>query len=113
MRLASLPLGLASTSIFLALVPGIQGLPNWLQAKHRDVEDRKNAPRQFYGDPPVYGGYSYPGYGPAPTVLPTSVPVYPTYPVATSENSGEATSSTVSSGKFDLHLAEGMLLTLF
>lgn len=87
---------LASVSILLALVPAIHGLPNWFQAK-KNAEDVRNLPRQYsvYGANPVaYGGYTYPGYGPAPTVATTS-----TSALSTAISDGEATSADPYSGK--------------
>lgn len=102
MRVNSLSISLASASILVALIPGThaRGLPNWLQAKRQGLQDVKNLPRQYnaYNSPPVGYGYTYPGSGPLPTVPQTSPSSLPT---ATSENSGEATSSDFYSGKRD------------
>ncbi len=70
MRLRAINIGLAATVTLLSMVPGIQGLPKWLQPKH-EVNDKILGPRQysFYEKPTVtYGGYTYGGYGPAPTL---------------------------------------------
>ncbi len=82
-------IGLALTSILLGLVPGTQALPKWLQPKS-DLADAKFAPRGYSiyeSAPPVYGGYTYGGYGPAPTISSSS-----SSEVSTSTNSGEETS---------------------
>tara|TARA_R110002060_G_scaffold4075_8_gene6368 strand:- start:260 stop:547 length:288 start_codon:yes stop_codon:yes gene_type:complete len=89
-------LSLASGCVLLALAPGIHGLANWFRANHK-ADDVANIPRQYSvyaGNPVAYGGYTYPGYGPAPTVPQTSTPVSST---ATSD--GEATSSDPYTGK--------------
>ncbi|KAK6580702.1 hypothetical protein PZA11_006938 [Diplocarpon coronariae] len=77
MRLFSLSLKLASASMLLASIPGVQarGLPAWLQAKRHDLEDAKNLPREYavYNNHPrAYEGYTYPGYGPPPTATRSS-----------------------------------------
>jgi hypothetical protein len=66
--------GLVSTSVLLGLVPGAQALPKWLQPKH-EVDDAKFAPRGYSiyeSTSPTYGGYTYGGYGPEPTVSSSS-----------------------------------------
>lgn len=88
---------LASASILLVLAPGINGLPSWFQAKHHEAQDVRNLPRQYsvYGANPVaYGGYTYPGYGPAPTVEKTSSSA-----LSTATSDGEATSADPYTGK--------------
>jgi hypothetical protein len=63
-------MGLTVTVILLSMVPGIQGLPKWLQPKH-EVNDGMLEPRQYgaYEKPTVtYGRYTYGGYDPAPTL---------------------------------------------
>jgi hypothetical protein len=85
----TLIIGLASTTILLGLVPGTQAMPKWLEPNYGDV-DAKFAPRGYsvYENPPItYGGYSWAGYGPAPTV--SSIP---SSEISTSTNSGEETS---------------------
>ncbi len=90
-------IGLASASVLLGLVPGTQALPEWLQPKS-ELAEARFAPRRYSiyeSAPPAYGGYTYGGYGPAPTISSSSSPE-----VSTSANSGEETSlssvSTVS-----------------
>lgn len=92
----TLIIGLASTTLLLGLVPGTQAMLKWLEPNHGDVDDAKFAPRGYsvYENPPItYGGYSWAGYGPAPTVS-----SMPSSEISTSTNFGEETSvSTVAS----------------
>jgi hypothetical protein len=84
----TLLIGLASTSILLGLVPGTQALPKWLQPKS-DLDDAKFAPREYSiyeSAPPAYGGYTYGGYGPAPTI-------------SSSSGSGSEVSASTTSGE--------------
>jgi len=82
---------LASTAIILAVVPSTQG--RWLQVPRRN--DEAHWPRQYSvyetaGN--TFGGYTYAGYGPRPTV---SSPSISTGVAATSKNSVEETSILV------------------
>jgi hypothetical protein len=92
-------IGLASTSILLGMVPGTQALPKRLQSNRGEIDDVHFAPRGYSvyeSAPPTYGGYTYGGYGPAPTISSTS-----SAEISASTKSGEETSvttvSTVSS----------------
>jgi hypothetical protein len=89
MRVNTLGVGLVST-LFLGSLPGTQALPKWLQLNRGD--DSRLAPRQYsvYETPPVtYGGYSWYGYGPLPT-LTSKTPSG----TLTQSNSGEETSAS-------------------
>lgn len=90
-------LGLVSAVVILTLAPATQAFPPWMKPRH--VEEVKNAPRQYnaYDSPPTqYGGYyTYPGVGPQPTIATTPASIS----FATSESSGEESSSTVVSSR--------------
>ncbi len=90
MKTKAFIIGLTSTAVLLGLVPGTFALPKWLKPNHVDVDGVKFAPRGYsvYENPPItYGGYSWAGYGPAPTILSTS-----SLEISTSINSGEEAS---------------------
>jgi hypothetical protein len=77
---------LLSTAVLLILVPVTQAVPHWMKPHRREYE-----PRQYsVYEPPPYGGYSYGGYGPLPTIQSSSSSGVS----RTSEDSGEATSSS-------------------
>lgn len=85
-----LQLGLASTSLFLSSIPGAQALPKWLQLKRSG--NANLSPRQYsvYEQPATtYGGYSWNGYGPLPTLSSQALPSS-----STSSDSGEETSAS-------------------
>jgi len=86
-------IGLASSSILLGLLPGTQAFPKFLQPNLVEAEDSKFAPRGYdvyERDPQTYGGYSYYGSGPAPTISSSS-----SLEGAASSNSGEETSLSI------------------
>ena len=97
MKASTFHIGLASTVVLLTLAPVTQAFPQWMKPRS---EESKNAPRQYnvYEPPPQYGGYyTYAGNGPRPTIASSSSS---SISYATSEVSGEETSSSVaSSGK--------------
>jgi len=101
MGVKTLLIGLASTSTLLGLVPGTQAFPKFFQSTHGEVEDANFAPRDYSvyeSAPPTYGGYTYAGYGPAPTISSSSE-------VSASTNSGEETSvSSVPTISGELHV---------
>ena len=77
MRSKFLGIGLVSTAFLSTLVPVTRAFPKCLQpAQNKDV---------------TYGRYTWPGYGPAPTLSSSSVS---TLFVATSEDSGTETSTS-------------------
>lgn len=95
MKIAATMLCFASTSMLLALIPGIHALPGWLQPRQGEGRGAF-APRQYdvYGvpDTPSYGHYSYGGYGPQPTISTIDFP-------SVTSISGESTSSSDPAGK--------------
>ncbi len=106
MRLATIKIGLTSTSVLLSFVPGAQG--RWLQP--RRPNDGAHWPHQYsvYENAhSTFGGYTYAGFGPLPTV---SSPSSLTGVAATSKNSGEDTSvlvpTSVGEFKFKFYLHE-------
>lgn len=99
MRASTLSVGLTSTLI-LGLISGTQALPKWLQLNRGD--DSNLAPRQYssYGEPPAtYGGYSWYGYGPLPTLTSEAATSL------TQSNSGEETSVSSVSYTGKLHVS--------
>jgi hypothetical protein len=95
MRSTNIKIGLVSTAMLFASVPGSLALPGRLQPQQLDAPGAF-VPRQYdvYGAPnaPQYGHYSYGGYGPQPTV--SSIDV-----TSVSSDLGESTSSSGPSGK--------------
>lgn len=92
--------GLVSTAVILTFAPATQAFPQWMKPRH--IEEVKNAPSGYnVYEPPQYGGsYTYGGLGPQPTIATTLASVSS----ATSEASGEETSS--SSSKFFPHCSK-------
>jgi hypothetical protein len=94
----------SATIVLLALVPGSQALPKWLKGLNRRQDyDAYDAPAYYpvYDNPPdYYGGYSYGGEGPQPTISSSSTEDVSTAS-STTENSpvGFSSSSSISSGK--------------
>src|SRR5437868_1554297 len=91
MRVNGINIGLPAAAIILAVVLGTQG--RWLQASRRN--DEAHWPHQYSvyetaGN--TFGGYTYAGYGPRPTV---SSPSISTGVAAASKSSGEETSILV------------------
>jgi hypothetical protein len=86
MKLPSLNIGLVSTASLLGLIPPTLGIPRWFQSHERGVDLK--VPRQYsvYETSPRYGGYTYAGYGPQPTVTSTTALGLLS---STSQNSGE------------------------
>lgn len=69
MRVNTLNVGLASTCLFLGSLPGTQALPKWLQLKRGGDSNLANRQYSVYEPPSsTYGGYSWYGYGPLPTL---------------------------------------------
>lgn len=99
MRYNTLNVGIASTAILLALVPATFALPGWLQPQERDASRDQFAPPEYsvyegYGGGyhGSYGGYTYGGIGPRPTV--SNAPASST--TTSSANEGEVTSLSIS-----------------
>jgi hypothetical protein len=92
MRVTTLSIGIASTAVLLALVPVTQAAPSWLKPR----KDSNYAPAAYgvYESNPGYGGYSYGGYGPSPTIKNTPSS---SSSAARSGTSGEATSTSLPS----------------
>jgi hypothetical protein len=88
------------TTILLALPPGTQALPGWLQPR-ADGGLGEFELRQYdaYGAQavPVYGHYSYGGYGPQPTISTGATSVLSAAGGATSssDSDGELAHSTI------------------
>ena len=90
MRVTTLNIGIASTSILLALVPATGAAPSWLKPR----KDSNYAPPAYgvYDSIPGHGGYNYGGYGPSPTFQSTASSSSSFAISETSETSGEVTS---------------------
>lgn len=90
MRLHSLIFGLVSACLLLT----VRARPKWLQPQH-EVAGPAFGSRDYrvYETPTAVYGYTYGGYGPAPTASQSSTS---TSSEATSETSGEVTSTTLS-----------------
>jgi hypothetical protein len=71
MRVTVLPSFILKFIVF-ALILGTQALPQWLNRLKRDLTYAPAAYNPVYGPRDGIGGYNYGGYGPQPTVVPTS-----------------------------------------
>lgn len=73
MKIDVLNIGLAST-VLLSFIPAACALPQWLEPQRR-AQDVNQNPHEYraYNAPREAARYSYPGYGPAPTVTPSTV----------------------------------------
>lgn len=92
MRVTTLYIGIASTSILLALIPSTGAAPSWL--KPRRDNDYAPPAYEVYTSDPGNGGYNYGGYGPSPTTQSTSSSILSPSTSETSGASGEVTSNS-------------------
>lgn len=74
-----------------AFAPVADAMPQWLRVHRREAEAQvyTSGPLEYsvYSAPSAYGGYTYPGYGPQPTMSSSASSTSENSPVQSSESS--------------------------